>query len=212
MCGRFTLRADGNALAQHFELDEARFPPPRFNIAPTQAIPVVRLSPDGGRRELALLRWGLVPPWAKPGEPLPALFNARAETLDSKPAFRAAFRARRCLIPADGFYEWKPADGKKQPWFVHRRGDGLFAFAGLWEGESCTIVTTAPTPQLQPLHDRMPAFTPPENYAAWLDPAPRPPAARLALLRPPDDLELYPVGLQVNRAAYDGPECVAPTA
>jgi putative SOS response-associated peptidase YedK len=221
MCGRFTLRADGNALAQHFEIDDGlagASAQARYNIAPTQAIPVVRLSPNGGKRELARLRWGLVPPWAKPGEPLPALFNARAETLDAKPAFRGAFRARRCLIPADGFYEWKPAvpgtapgsAGRKQPWFVHRQGDGLFAFAGLWEGESCTIVTTAPTPQLKALHDRMPAFTPPENYAAWLDPAPLPPADRLALLRPPGDLELYPVGLQVNRAAYDGPDCIAP--
>jgi len=214
MCGRFTLRTDSNALAQHFALDPeevaAHFPPPRYNIAPTQPIPIVRLHPESGRRELVMARWGLVPHWAKAGAPLPALFNARAETLASKPAFRDAFRLRRCLIPADGFYEWKAMGKAKQPWYVHRADGGLFAFAGLWEGESCTIITTAPTLQLAALHDRMPAMPPPERYAAWLDPAPLAPGERLALLAPGNGLELYPVRPLVNRAAYDGPDCVAP--
>ncbi|MGH9412385.1 MAG: SOS response-associated peptidase [Terriglobales bacterium] len=215
MCGRFTLRSDGNALAQHFELDAAlasALPPPRFNIAPTQAIPVVRRNPDSGRREIILQRWGLVPHWAKDRKPLPVLFNARAETLAAKPAFREALRARRCLIPADGFYEWKALGNSKQPWFVHRPDDGLFAFAGLWEGETCTIITRAPTPALATLHDRMPAIPTPANYAAWLDPARGRAEDLLPLLDTPPDLALYPVRPLVNRAASDGPGCIAPAS
>lgn len=217
MCGRFTLKTDANALAQHFEIEDAHFPPPRYNVAPTQAIPVIRFNPATGRRELTLQRWGLVPHWAKdrpadPGaKPLPNLINARAETLASKPAFRDAFRQRRCLIPADGFYEWKALPGgRKQPYYVRRPGGGPFGFAGLWEGETCTIITTTPTPLLRPLHDRMPAIPPRENYAAWLDPSPRPPEDLLALLRPGVELELYPVSPLVNRATHDAPDCIAP--
>ncbi|MGH9486260.1 MAG: SOS response-associated peptidase [Terriglobales bacterium] len=211
MCGRFTLRSDGNALAQHFELDQAlaaALPPPRYNIAPTQAIPVIRLDPATGQRQLVLQRWGLIPHWAKDRQPTPALFNARAETLAAKPAFREAFRFRRCLIPADGFYEWKAVGKGKQPWFVRQPGDGLFAFAGLWENASCTIITRAPTRQLAPLHDRMPAIPPPGDYAAWLDPGLQRPEQLLALLQRPPELEMYPVRPLVNRAATDGPECV----
>lgn len=207
MCGRFTLKTDTNALARHFALDETRlaeaFPPPRYNIAPTQTIPVIRLNPETGQREMVLQRWGLVPHWSKDTTPLPALFNARAETLRSKPSFRDALRARRCLIPADGFYEWK-ANGKvKQPWYVHRRDGGLFAFAGLWEGATCTIITTTPLPFLAGLHDRMPAMPDPERYQDWLE------APDLDLLRPSFELEMYPVSPLVNRAANESPECVA---
>jgi putative SOS response-associated peptidase YedK len=212
MCGRFTLRSDANALAQHFGLDEsalaAGFPPPRYNIAPTQAIPVVRLDAASGRRELVVQRWGLVPHWAKDKQPLPALFNARAETLGAKPAFREAFRARRCLIPADGFYEWKAVGKSKQPWYIHMPDGGLFAFAGLWEGDTCTIITRAPTPALAPLHDRMPAIPAPAAYAAWLDPARTRPEELLPLLESAPELELYPVSPLVNRAAADTPQCV----
>ncbi len=243
MCGRFTLRSDGNALAQHFELDAAlaaALPPARYNIAPTQTIPVIRWNADSGKRELVMQRWGLVPHWAKDRKPLPALFNARAETLATRPAFREALRARRCLIPADGFYEWKavgkaltgtgphmaaprhPLDARpgwgpqepqpglrvKQPWFVHRPGDGLFAFAGLWEGETCTIITRTPTPQMAALHDRMPAIPTPGDYSAWLDPVRSRAEELLPLLDHPPELEIYPVRPLVNRAAADGPECV----
>ena len=214
MCGRFTLRSDANALAQHFALDEAAlaaaFPPPRYNIAPTQAIPVVRLDAASGRRELVVQRWGLIPYWARDRKPLPALFNARAETLASKPAFREAFRARRCLIPADGFYEWKAEGKSKQPWYIHMPGGGLFAFAGLWEDETCTIVTRAPSPALASLHDRMPAIPAPAAYEAWLDPARTRPEDLLPLLASPPDLEMYKVSILVNRAGEDSPACVTP--
>ncbi|MGH9468339.1 MAG: SOS response-associated peptidase [Terriglobales bacterium] len=211
MCGRFTLRSDGNALAQHFGLEAeaaAALPAPRFNIAPTQAIPVIRYNPASGRRELVLQRWGLIPAWAREGQPLLALFNARVETLGAKPAFRNAFRLRRCLIPADGFYEWKAVGKAKQPWFVHRPGHALFAFAGISEGESCSIITRPPTPALAALHNRMPAVPAPEDYGAWLDPARQRPEELLPLLEAPPEFELYPVSPLVNRAAADSPECV----
>lgn len=211
MCGRFTLRSDGNALAQHFKLDAAlaaALPPARYNIAPTQTIPVIRWNAERGTRELVLQRWGLIPHWAKDRTPLPALFNARAETLATKPAFREALRARRCLIPADGFYEWQAVGKAKQPWFVHRPGDGLFAFAGLWEGDTCTIITRTPTPQMAVLHDRMPAIPAPGDYSAWLDPVHSRAEELLPLLDHPPELEIYPVRPLVNRAAVDGPECV----
>lgn len=211
MCGRFTLRTDGNALAQHFEVDAGGWPPPHYNIAPTQPVPVVRLDLASGARELAMLRWGLVPNWADPAKPPPALFNARAESLADKMAFRQAFRNRRCLIPADGFYEWKAEGKRKQPWFVHRAGDGPFAFAGLWTGAACTIITTTPVPLLAELHHRMPAMLAPDDYARWLGPEPLEVAERLAMLgRIPADLELYPVRTLVNHAANDTPACVEP--
>lgn len=186
----------------------AALPPARYNIAPTQTIPVIRWNAERGARELVMQRWGLIPHWAKDKAPLPALFNARAETLAAKPAFRDALRARRCLIPTDGFYEWKAVGKAKQPWFVHRPGDGLFAFAGLWEGETCTIITRAPTPQMAALHDRMPAIPAPEDYRAWLDPVHSRAEELLPLLEHPPELEIYPVRPLVNRAAVDGPECV----
>ena len=221
MCGRFTLRSDSNALGQHFEmeLDEVHFPPPRYNIAPTQTIPVIRINPATGRRELTMQRWGLAPPWIPQepaqaaGTPLPALFNARAETLAAKPAFREAFRARRCLIPADGFYEWQAIGRTKQPWHIHRKDHGLFAFAGLWEGGTCTIITTAPTPMMAKLHSRMPAIPGPEAYAAWLDPDASEPQALAPLLAGCGvELEMYPVSTLVNRASCDEPGCTQPLA
>ena len=129
MCGRFTLRKDSDALAAHFEVEDVHPIPSRYNIAPTQAIPVIRVNLATGRRELVTMRWGLSPPWAEPGAL--RLINARAETLAAKPAFRDALRRRRCLIPADGFYEWQKLEKSKQPWFIHRKDDRLFAFASL---------------------------------------------------------------------------------
>lgn len=230
MCGRFTLRADGDALRAHFRLDrgaasgaEAR---PRYNIAPTQAIAVVRWNAAAQRRELVTQRWGLVPRWAAqapPGAARPTGYiNARAETLATKPAFREAFRQRRCLIPADGFYEWAPNGPRRQPWFIHRGDDGLFAFAGLWEeaatgGEaalaSCTIITRAPLAALAALHDRMPAILAPADYATWLDPGVTDPEQLGAALSARAlGLEIYPVTEQVNRPGSDGPECLQPLA
>ncbi|MGH9416432.1 MAG: SOS response-associated peptidase [Terriglobales bacterium] len=219
MCGRFTLRSDGNALAQQFEAEPVQEGAgagvghwsAHYNLAPTQPVPVVRINPTGGGRELILLRWGLVPPWSAPDKPPPALFNARAETLADKMVYRQAFRNRRCLIPADGFYEWKAEGKRKQPWFVHRAGDGMFAFAGLWTGAACTIVTTEPVPLLKELHNRMPAMLAPADYAGWLGPAPLEVNERMAMLgRIPEDLELHPVRPLVNHAAHDVPGCVEP--
>ena len=231
MCGRFTLRTPMSVLMKHFQLSlgadrQLALFEPRYNIAPTQDIVVVRVMDAGGEREAAMLRWGLIPSWAKEPRSGPPLINARSETLAEKPTFRTAFRRRRCLIPADGFYEWqKPPGGavrgKKQPFYIHRRDDQPFAFAGLWESwtaqdsepltiESCTIVTTAANQTLQPLHDRMPVILAPGDYALWLDPAVEEPAAVAHLLAPcgDDELAAEPVSTHVNRVANDDPRCV----
>jgi putative SOS response-associated peptidase YedK len=200
---------------------------PRYNIAPTQDVLAVRAA-EGGQREAAMLRWGLVPSWAKELQSGAPLINARAETVAEKPAFRTALRRRRCLIPADGFYEWQQsgaARGKKQPYYIHRRDERPFAFAGLWERwtakdspppeqfaiESCTIVTTAANATLAPLHDRMPVVLAEGDYALWLDPALQDAAAVVPLLAPCDDEELIaePVSTHVNRVANDDPGCIA---
>jgi putative SOS response-associated peptidase YedK len=236
MCGRFTLRTPSSVLIEHFDLDvrgdrQLSLFEPRYNIAPTQEILVVRTDQRGGERSAAMQRWGLIPSWAK--EPIsgPPLINARAETLADKPTFRAAFRARRCLIPADGFYEWQQpmggGHGTKQPYYIHRPDSGPFAFAGLWETwkpktasnsgesplviESCAIVTTAANSKLCPLHDRMPVILAPVDYALWLDGDVQDPAALQHLLAPCGDDELVaePVSTHVNRVANNDPRCIA---
>jgi putative SOS response-associated peptidase YedK len=236
MCGRFTLRTPATVLIEHFDLDargnsQLELFEPRYNIAPTQEIVVVRADPRDGIRSVTRQRWGLIPSWTK--EPIsgPPMINARAETLANKPAFRSAYRSRRCLIPADGFYEWQqPAGGgrgKKQPYYIHRPDDGPFAFAGLWETwsakpsskegdspltiESCTIVTTAANTKLRHLHDRMPVILAPGDYALWLDAAVQDPAALSHLLAPchDEELEAEPVSMRVNRVANDDPLCIA---
>jgi putative SOS response-associated peptidase YedK len=224
-------------LIKHFQLglEAARQLPlfePRYNIAPTQDILVVRAAVKVGERELALLRWGLIPVWAKGPQGGPPLINARGETVAEKSTFRHALRRRRCLIPADGFFEWQQTPGvtsrgKKQPYLIHRRDDGPLAFAGLWDSwiskgqpragsnplriESCTIVTTAANATLAPLHERMPVILSPGDYERWLDPAVREPAAVADLLVPFDDAELVaePVSAHVNRVANDDPQCIA---
>ncbi len=226
MCGRFTLRAPAHALAAAFKVAIAANLAPRYNIAPTQPVAVVRTAPaPAGKRvrAFALLRWGLIPAWAKDAAIGARLINARAETLAEKPAFRAAYRARRCLVLADGFYEWqRTTGGGKQPWFIRRADDAPFAFAGLWEVwrggageavESCAIVTTGANARLAAIHDRMPAILTPEAADLWL--APDQPPARLAeLLRPaPEEaLVAHPVDRRVNSPANDDPACIAPLA
>lgn len=223
MCGRFTLRAPAHVLAAAFGVAAGANLAPRYNIAPTQPVAAVRgtPAPAGGRsRAFALLRWGLIPAWARDAAIGVRLINARAETVAEKPAFRAAFRARRCLVLADGFYEWQRTAGGKQPWFIHRADDAPFAFAGLWERwsgpdgaaiESCAIVTTRANARLAAIHDRMPAILSPEGADLWLAPD-QPPARLAALLRPaPDDaLIAHPVGRRVNSPAHDDPACLAP--
>ena len=218
MCGRFTMASPGAVIAELFELPEVPQLAPRWNIAPTQAVAAVRASAAGGR-ELVGLHWGLIPSWAKERAIGARMINARAETVAEKPAFRAALRARRCLVVADGFYEWQKAGARKQPWHIRMRDGRPFAFAGLWEHwaagpdevlDSCTIVTTTPNGVVAPIHDRMPVILERGDYAVWLDPGQRDPASLLPLLRPHPEaaMEAYPVGLRVNSPANDDAACV----
>ncbi len=192
----------------------------RHNIAPSQAVPVVRQN--GAVRELTLMRWGLIPRWASDPKIGLRTINARAETVATKPAFRDAFRRHRCLIPADGFYEWKK-DGtkKKRPFFIHRRDGRPFAFAGLWERwertnvppiQSCTVITTDANELVHDLHDRMPVILGEEAYDGWLDPKTDDTAELSALLKPfpSEALALFEVSPVVNSPRNDSPECVVP--
>lgn len=226
MCGRFTLRAPASAIAEQFALFEMPEFAARFNIAPTQLVPAVRCRVEGdsplvagAKNELAWLRWGLVPGWAKDPSIGARLINARAETAAEKPAFRAAMQRRRCLIVADGFYEWQHTGRAKQPFFIHLSDDRPFAFAGLWETwegpdhsilETCTILTTDANDLIRPIHDRMPVILSPDSYAAWLDPSvvdPRPLSPLLAAY-PADAMSAQPVGPLVNSPAHDSAACL----
>ncbi|MCA8996435.1 MAG: SOS response-associated peptidase [Planctomycetaceae bacterium] len=203
MCGRYTLETSPRQIAEFFEL--LREPPwePRNNICPTQQVLGIDLDRDG-HRQSRLFQWGLIPSWAKDPRLGSKMINARGETVAEKPSFRAAFKRRRCLIPADGFYEWKavPGQKKKQPYHIHFRDATLMAFAGLWEHwsssdgsevESCTIITTEANSQMAFLHDRMPVILEPGDYALWLDPDSRPDELK-RLLHPLNfaELELVP--------------------
>jgi putative SOS response-associated peptidase YedK len=215
MCGRFTLTTTDELLAEVFDLLDPPTLRPRYNIAPSQLIAVVGLKPDGETRGLALLRWGLVPHWAHDPNTGPKPFNARAETVGNK--FAECFRQKRCLIPADGFYEWLTAGKKKRPHRFTLKSGALFGFAGLWDvwtGENqklvtCCMITTTANELVKPLHDRMPVILPPEYYAEWLDPDT--PQKRLtALLQPyaADAMQATEVGGAVNSPKNDGPECL----
>jgi putative SOS response-associated peptidase YedK len=222
MCGRFTLRTNGEKLERLFECEGFSQLKPRFNIAPMRPVAAVRASPQENGRQLAWLHWGFVPPWAKDRSLGSRMINARSETVATKAAFRHALRHGRCLIPVDGFYEWRreAEKGTKQPYYIHLTDDRPFAFAGLWttwEGpdhsllESCAILTTEPNEAVRPLHSRMPVILPEESHSVWLD-AECTEADRLtALLKPFDaePMDVYPVGTQVNRATYDEPDCIA---
>jgi len=223
MCGRFTLRAPASVVAEQFALFEVADFEPRFNIAPSQPVAVVRAAATGSalEREFAWLRWGLIPSWASDPAVGHRMINARAETAPEKPAFRAAFRRRRCLVVADGFYEWQRAAAAKQPYFLRMRDDRPFAFAGLWESwegpdhgavESCTILTTEANPVVRPIHDRMPVILAPADYGRWLDPAVQRPEELRGLLRPhaPEAMMAYAVDRHVNHPAHEGPRCIEP--
>jgi putative SOS response-associated peptidase YedK len=221
MCGRFTLRTSATVIADQFAVFEVPPFTARFNIAPTQSVPAIRLEPERPepRRELVWLRWGLIPGWAQDASIGSRLINARAETVASKPAFRAALRRRRCLLVADGFYEWQAAGRSKQAYFIHFHDDRPFAFAGLWEAwespqhaaiETCTLLTTDANELIRPIHDRMPVILPPEAYRSWLDPAIQDPRQLMPLMAsyPSDPMEAYPVGSLVNSPAHDTPQCI----
>lgn len=213
MCGRYSLTKPPEAMRQLFVF-HGNLPnlPPRYNIAPTQDAPVIRLAKDGAR-EFAQLHWGLVPPWSKDPKIAYSTINARAETVASKPAFRAAFKARRCLIPADGFYEWRKAGARKQPYRLAMKDDRLFAFAGLWERwegkasetlESFTIIVTDANDLVKAVYDRMPVILDPADYESWLDPV-TPAEAAQKLLRPSpaDAMKAYPIGTRINSPRND---------
>jgi len=219
MCGRYTLKAPVKSLVDLFHLAEAPELPFRYNIAPTQQVPAVRSSGHNKSTELVMCRWGLIPSWAKDAKIGNQLINARSETVATKPAFRSAFRKRRCLMPADGFYEWKKEGTKKQPFYIHLKDGGPFAFAALWEewhdehGEpiqSCTILTAEANAMLKPLHDRMPVILSPENFAKWLDPEIQQPEEIVPHLQPisAKELAMHPVSTLVNSPKNEKPECV----
>ncbi len=220
MCGRYALHSRLPRLAALFGVRPPDSLRPRYNIAPSQDAPVVRWTDAG--REWVALRWGLLPPWVRTEHPRFSMINARAETLAHKPAYRAAFRRRRCLVPADGFYEWQAQGGAKRPWYIRRRDGEPFAFAGLWERwegegrsiESFTIVVTEACEALRPIHERMPVILDRDEYDLWLDPGIGDPARLDPLLDPypADRLEAYPVSTYVNRPEHEGERCIAPEA
>ena len=218
MCGRYTLRKPPREIADAFDVPEVPELPARYNIAPTQPVPVVRLDPDRGRREIELLHWGLIPSWADDPAIGNRMINARAETVAEKPAFRHAFRKKRCLVLTDGFFEWRREGKRKQPFFIRMKDDRPFAFAGLWEDwerdagaiRSCTHLTTEPNGVVAPIHDRMPLILPESAYDLWLDPDVNDPKRLQPLLvpYPADEMEAYPVGTLVNSPANDVAECI----
>ena len=224
MCGRYAVSADVDELTEIFEIDEVAgpLPGPDYNVAPTDPVPAImeRDRADGRRRVLAEVRWGLVPSWSKDATGAARLINARVETLAEKPAFRRAFAARRCLLPADGYYEWYqlPDSKTKQPYFIRPAEGGLLVMAGLYEFwkapdgtwlATTTVITTAAADEVGHIHDRMPMVVAPENWKAWLDPD-FGTDARALLTVPAPSLTYYPVSTAVNKVANDGPELITP--
>jgi putative SOS response-associated peptidase YedK len=221
MCGRYAITSAPEAIRRLFRYAEQPNFPPRYNIAPTQPVPIVRMME--GQRHFALVRWGLIPSWVKDPTAFTLLINARGESVNEKPAFRAAMRRRRCLFPADGFYEWKAETGRKRPYYARLKSGGPLAFAGLWETwtgpngeemETAAIVTTAANRTLAPIHHRMPVIVAPEAFDFWLDCEKVDGKTAAALIGPAPDgaMEAYEVSLAVNRVANDGPRLVEPVA
>jgi putative SOS response-associated peptidase YedK len=218
MCGRYTLSTPVEKLAEEFGL-VGQLPDlqPSYNVAPTREVPAVVSGGEGHRMEM--LRWGLIPSWADDPGIGSRMINARSETVAEKPSFRRAFKKSRCLMLADGFYEWRKENGGKQPYYIRMKTGQPFAFAGLWEswnkgegGEihSCAIITTDANDLMREIHHRMPVIMPPEYYELWLDPAVREPERLLPLLEPypAADMEAYPVSRRVNSPSNDEPGCV----
>ena len=217
MCGRYELHANPAAIALAFGLAAPPSLAPRYNIAPMQLVPVVRVNAHG-ERELVHVRWGLVPRWAKDPSIGARMINARGETVADKPAFRTAYRRHRVLLPASGFYEWMARAGGKQPMHIAMKDGAPFAFAGLserWlppEGEpldTCTILTTGANALLAPVHDRMPVIVAPGDYARWLDPAEADPADLIGPY-PPGAMRCEPVSTRVNAVRHDDPTLIEP--
>jgi putative SOS response-associated peptidase YedK len=223
MCGRFSLGTPASVLVQQFDLADLSAWTPRYNIAPTQEVLAVLKTRESSSRRPRLLRWGLVPPWADDPRNGNRLINARAETVATKPAFRRAFRECRCLILANGFYEWQRQGRRKQPFHIRLRDGRPFAFAGLWEHwdapdgspvESCTIITTGPNDLIGQIHNRMPVILAPEDYDLWLDPSIQEVERLQSVLSPypAEEMIAFPVSTRVNNPANDSPECLEPVA
>lgn len=225
MCGRYGRRADKQRIAEWFHarntnvFDESTFAP-SYNVAPQSMQPIVRVDPETGQRELTIMRWGLVPFWSKDSKIAYSTINAKAETVTKSPAFREAMKRRRCLVPAEWFYEWQKVDAKtKQPFAIGMKGGGLFAFAGLWEAwkdkvtgatlETYTIITTDPNEIMQPLHNRMPVILRREDYDRWLEPG-DPARLPVDLLRPfdADQMKAWKVNARVGNVRNNDPDCV----
>ncbi|MGE5053546.1 MAG: SOS response-associated peptidase [Acidobacteriota bacterium] len=222
MCGRYRLSRRKQILAEHFEatpFDEDW--EPRYNIAPTQRVPVIRQHPKEPRRVLSMMRWGLIPTWSKNIAGPASMINARSETAATKPAFRDPMKFRSCLVPADAFYEWRRSGNGKQPFCFEVNDGELFAFAGLWDGwkdtngqwiRSCSILTTTPNAVASQVHDRMPVILRSDDYDFWLNPGMTNVEAISDLLKPYDAglMRMYPVSSRVNRVQNDDAECSNP--
>ncbi len=222
MCGRFRLSRRKQLVDEYFDSvsDDEEWSP-RYNIAPTQPVPVIRQNPREPVREMSLMRWGLIPSGAQDSSAAARMINARSETASTKPAFRGALKSRRCLIPADGFYEWSRMGKARQPYCFEVNGGELFAFAGLWDRwknptgqwiKSCSILTTTPNALAAAVHNRMPVILNPDAYDLWLDPGLTNVAAASALLKPYDAglMRRYPVSTRINSVANDDAACSAP--
>jgi putative SOS response-associated peptidase YedK len=219
MCGRYTLAAGPEYISEYFGL-ESPLPDfqPSYNISPGGDVPVIWQAPADGRA-CSMMHWGLIPHWAKEPSTKYRMINAKAETLDERPAYRSAFRHRRCLIPASGFYEWKAEPNGKQPYYIQPANAELFAFAGLWEYwegnhtiNSCTIITIPANHSIAAIHDRMPGLIARQHFSTWLDPNFNETPALQALLLPDEniDVKIHPVSKTVNNPATDNPELIEP--
>jgi putative SOS response-associated peptidase YedK len=218
MCGRFVLIATAEELVEKFRIAEAQNIEARYNIAPTQQVAAVR--EQEGARKLDSLRWGLVPFWAKDSKIGARMINARAETVNEKPAFRAPFKKGRCIVPASGFYEWARRGGEKRPYYIRLKDSLPFGIAALWDAwegeggviESCTLITTSANKLVSKLHDRMPVILPPDDYDAWLDPAFNDKEKLKMLLHPfsEKEMECYEVSKEVNSPKNDTPDLIMP--
>jgi putative SOS response-associated peptidase YedK len=223
MCGRYRLSRRKQIVEEYFDspADDLDWVP-RYNIAPTQPVPVIRQHPKEPIRKLTLMKWGLIPSWAKGPAVAASMINARSETAHEKPAFRDALKSRRCLIPADGFYEWVRTTKPKQPYCFEVNDGELFAFAGLWEGwkspngawiKTCSILTTTPNAVTSAVHDRMPVILNSNDYDLWLDPGMQNIAAISQMLKAYDTrlMRCYPVSTRINHVANDDADCSTPT-
>ena len=221
MCGRYRLSRRKQLIAEYFETGNEVDWEPRYNIAPSQQVGIIRQDPERPERYFALARWGLIPSWASDASIGSKTINARSETVLTKPAFRDAFSSRRCLLPADGFFEWRRSGREKQPFHFGMQDDSLFAFAGLWDRwrdpagdvvESCSILTTTPNSLLANIHDRMPVILRQENYDLWLDAGFKDVKALAEVLVPFEAAQMrcFPVSTRINAVTNDDPDCVVP--